>query len=194
MKPVSGTVGWFAVLVAGVALWAWLLNEPAPTPLVMHGDPALAPGDRLLAWPLARVAAIELARDGRRVRIEQAGPAGTQVWHYANDLPSAEPGADTGPARFLDTHLAMFAAARIERSFALVPDALADYGLAEPAFTVRIQLDGRAAPARELAIGARTPDGFGQYVRIEPDSRIVSVPAYHVSNLGELLDVPAASR
>ncbi len=63
MKPASGVTGWLVLLVAGVALWVWLLNEPAP--FMMHADPMLEHSDRLLAWPLARIAAIDLARDGR---------------------------------------------------------------------------------------------------------------------------------
>jgi len=194
MKLEPGTAAWLAVLAAGVALWVWLLNAPEQTPAMTHGEPTLEHSDRLLAWPLARIAVIDFAQDGRTVHIEQAGPVGTQAWHYGHDAPAGDDSERAPTARFLDAHLAMFAAARIERSFALDPDTLADYGLAAPAFTVRIQLDARAPPARELAVGARTPDGFGQYVHIEPDSRIVTVPAYHVTNLTELLAGPPAIR
>jgi hypothetical protein len=171
-------VAWSCVLLAGLALWAWLLagqrlaSSPAPA------SPAAALEERLLAWPLAEVAAVEVAQGSARVRIERSGEA----WRMTDRATGA-----TSSAQDLAARLAMFSAARIERSFPVAADALAEYGVGARALTVRIFLAASGAPARELRFGARTPDGFGQYAWLRESARMVTVPAYHAANLAALL-------
>jgi hypothetical protein len=176
---------WLGALAAGIALWSGLALTPAAPPMAQTPATA-APSDRLLAWPLAELAALDIEHAGRRARIERA--ANLIDWRYAEGAPSAMDAQQS--TRFLRAHLDMFSAARIERRFPLAA-AQAEYGFEGSTFRLRLfSATGHASP-RELRFGARTPDGFGQYVALAHTQEVAIVPAYHVANLAELVGTPA---
>lgn len=178
---------WLAVFIGGLALWVYLLADGGEERISPASAGEAALDDRLLAWPLARLTSLEFigARGSRR--IERAG--GTWQYARATDAPEALPAAGAATA-FIVEHLTMLSAARIERTFPVAPAALQEYGIASAGERVLLYVDGQAAPVRTLHIGKRTPDGFGQYVLLDPLGHIVIVPAYHIDNLAALADGP----
>lgn len=169
------TVFWLSVWVCGLALW-WMLARDHADPIA-SGESEVSAPDRLLAWPLERLSALEFGQPIDRERIVRGPDAG---WRYRNRESNQE------TMDFIAPRLRMFAAARIERSFTAPPSAFAEYGINEQSAEFQIYIDDASAPARSLRIGKRTPDGFGQYVLLEEEQRIVTVPAYHIENLAAL--------
>ncbi len=184
------TAFWSIVLACGLALWGYLFTGAAPdvdlsTMEIESRDSTRA--DRLLRWPLARLTAIEFGSPASMPRVERDGTA----WRYADVVATGvAAAAPADVSAFIDQHLNMFGAARIERSFTAAPAAFADYGISSSGQGIQLYVDRQARPACTLRIGKRTPDSFGQYVLIEPEQRVVIVPAYHIDNLAALAAGP----
>jgi Domain of unknown function (DUF4340) len=168
------TVFWLGVCACGLALW-WLMARNAG-PISPH-EIEISAADRLLAWPLERLSTLEFGQPLNRQRIVRLPP---KEWRYQHKASNQE------TMDFIAPRLRMFSAARIERSFTAPPSAFTEYGITGQSAEFNIYIDDASVPVRSLRVGNRTPDGFGQYVLLEEEQRIVTVPAYHIENLAAL--------
>jgi hypothetical protein len=149
---VRGTLallGLFAVLAAYVIL------VPAPTP---H-RPLAAP---LLAEPVERVSALEIAWPDRRLRATRRG-----------DRWQTDGGAPVAPGMVED----LLATLSTLRPTETLPagEGTADYGLAPPAASLLLSAGG--ASVLRLEIGGRNPAWTGIYVRTTGDANVQLVGA-----------------
>jgi|GEM_PF-3375608 hypothetical protein len=135
--------------------------------------------DRLLLPDgIETLTTITFRRGDSKVLIERMAGG----WVYVGGQPCcATSNADS--SSFIDARVRMLSTARIERDFSLAAIQPKHYGI--DAKSVRIELAFLQPEERSwiLAIGGRTPDGFGQYLHFEGTERIITLPAYHIDNL-----------
>lgn len=168
-----GTLWWSAVLLAGVAASVVQLRDPAPAQPEAdpHGhDHESARPKRLFAWEGEQAEALQLSAPGAAGRERRFERGREGRWQE----PAARPGApDFDPAAFL----AMLSQARVDRELPAAPEALPGFGLAPPLLT--LQLSGpQGAEMARLAVGTRTPDGYGRYVRAPQREGVLIIPHY----------------
>lgn len=185
------TLGWSLLLVAGVAATVLQLRDPAPAePASGHAhDDASARPQRLYAWDVEQARTLALAADGRERRFERQADG---RWR--------EPGARDGqPELDVQAYLAMLSQARVDRELArqgtTAPTALADYGLAPPRLLLQVRGADGAELAR-LAVGQRTPDGYGRYALAPQRDGVLVIAHYQFGAALQALGVadPAAPR
>lgn len=170
---------WVVVLISGLSLGGYLLWFDEPGDARRHErdlNPALIEGG------VARLSAIELKLTGANVRIEPRANG----WAYVEGGDGFDL-AGSAAAAFIAARVQMLAAARVERSFAADNLELASFGMTPSAMQVALYFTNNAAPALTLIVGARTADGFGQYLLTRPGGRIITLPAYQIDNLARLL-------
>jgi hypothetical protein len=169
---------WVVVLISGLSLGGYLLwfDEPGEPSRHKHDlIPALFEGGS------ARLSAIELQLSHGKVRVER----GADGWAYVEGCDGFDLVGSTA-ARFIAARVQILAAARVERSFAADNLDLESFGLAPSAMQVTLYFSADETPALTLSVGARTADGFGQYLLSHPGERIITLPAYQIDNLVRL--------
>lgn len=181
------TALWSALLLAGVAATVVQLRDPAPShpEADPHGhDHEASRPQRLFAWESEQAESLVLAAPGipGRERRFQRQPDGRWQEH-----PAAVGAPDFDPAAYL----AMLSQARVDRSLAAAPEALPGFGLEPPHMT--LEVSGRAgAPLARLAVGVRTPDGYGRYLLSPQREGVLIIPHYQFGSALQALGVPDA--
>lgn len=123
---------------------------------------------RIFSWEVEQARALILtAQDGSEQRFSQS----SQGW-----VPSTQtPGLDDFDVQ---GYLALLSQARRDREFTPEEGELNAFGLAPAKLQVRV-LDEKGEVLADLAVGTRSPDGFGRYVRmLTDDLHVMIVPNY----------------
>ena len=81
----------------------------------------------------------------------------------------------------------MFAAATVERRFVPGDAGIAPYGVDDHAPRILVALQPATTKPLAWRVGARTPDGFGQYLLDERRGEVLVLPAYQIEHLERLL-------
>lgn len=182
------TFVWLLVLLAGIGATMVQLgshDDASRTDLAGtardagHGNSAIRePGKPsgpalLFDWDVPDVASLQLtgASSSRRFI------ASAQGWREV-DMDDTPIDAGGAPAFDAEAYLSLFSQARADRSLPGTEEDTDDsYGLATP--LLRITVTGHEAKLlARLAVGARTPDGYGRYVRLASRNAVLIVPDY----------------
>lgn len=191
--PASGqaTAGWTALLVAGCVATALQLRDPSPAQPQRdphgHDNEASRP-QRLYAWDERDAAALRL-RSPQGERRWRVAPNG--AWAVAEASPPDDNTTDppARPAGAFDpaAMLALLSQARVDRALDTV--ATAEHGLVPPQLHLEVDAaDGR--PLARLAVGARTPDGYGRYVQVPGREAVLVVPHYQFAAALAVMEAP----
>ena len=190
-RVAATTVGWLALLFAGLAVVIWQAFEPpsrhaeseheaAQVPLVSVADSAWSSVELFTASGVQR-----LERDAAGQWLLHAERAGEPARHAH----AAEPVA----AERIATVLGTFSRARVERRLA-GPESqqLAAFGLERPWLIVIVRgADER--PVLTLEVGELAPDGLSRYVRLPRDGALVTIPDFQVQGLLGLIERGSAA-
>jgi hypothetical protein len=173
---------WVLLLLGGVVLTLYLVQ--------LDGEQSVHAADVAKSVALfensgVELSALEINVQDTTVRVER----GESGWFYAL-RPPTKAVLTAVEANFIAERLRMFGATRLERSFPLAEHAPASYGFETPAMQVKLFLNGAAEATQHFTAGKRTPDGFGQYLLLEPRVRVVVVAAYQIENLARLTHGP----
>lgn len=167
------TVVWLALLALGIALSAVQLasndHHHAHRAHAAHGHDHgnHHKPQRIFSWEPEQAHTLTLrAADGREQSFVRTGGE----WRGPNS--AAEENA-LEPSEYL----ALLSQARKDREFTPEAETLGSFGLEPALLQVRIE-DGAGTVLADLAVGARTPDGFGRYVRVLMDGPVLIVPNY----------------
>lgn len=165
---------------------------------------------RLFTWDVPDVAALTIGHGKRARRFVADGQGWREVDAAGAPVPEA-PHMPHMPAFDAAAYLSLFSQARADRVLARTglpvdapgaaggagfddtvkaeADPAGDpYGLASPA--LRIDVVGRdGQPLARATVGARTPDGYGRYVRLASRDAVLIVPEYQFRPAMEALSV-----
>jgi hypothetical protein len=178
MRESVRTVGWTALLVLGVGLAVMQLDHDRGQHQAHAAQDGHDHGEqhrpqRLFSWEPEEAHVLVLrGRDGPERRFVR----GEHGWRAEGSGPPAVT-APGGGAFDPGQYVALLSQARKDREFAAAKDALESFDLAPAIFRVRVK-DGAGAVLADVAVGARTPDGFGRYVQPEGEANVLIVPNY----------------
>ena len=147
-----------------------------------HADPHL-----LLAVPVDRLGAIEVAHAGRLHRFERDR---TGAWFY-HGVHTGSEGAhahtpDPALAARIERAVAAFGRTRIERQLAL-GTSTGDYGVAVPETLILVYRPHDPQPLVQYAVGDVAPDTLSRYLQVVGSSAVVTIPNYQITNLLALI-------
>lgn len=152
----------------------------------------------LLPASIDRIWAVEIVFQGKLHRFERDG-AGNWLLHVGQHTHSGNTAAhvaDPGQARAIAAALAALDQTQIEGLTARHPDSreLDRSGLARPMMIALVYQRDNSSPLARIEIGNMAEDGFGRYARIAENGDVVTIAAYEVDRLIDLLkSVGAAS-
>ena len=147
----------------------------------------------LLPVPLSELGAIEIADAGRVHRFER-DPTGAWFYHGAHGVAEGAHTHDPDPARAerIAKAFGALGRARAERDFPLGKDGAA-YGVASPELVILVYRPGQSQPLVQYAVGHVAPDTVSRYVTAVGHPVVVTIPAYQIDNLRELIRTVAAA-
>jgi hypothetical protein len=184
------TVVWLLLgaLTVGIGALEWADHLRARSGGAGPADPR-----RLLPVPLSEVGAIEIADAGRVHRFERDA-TGAWFYHGAHDAAEGAHTHDPDPARAerIARALAALDRARAERDFPLGKDGAA-YGVTSPELVILVYRPGQSQPLVQYAVGHVAPDTVSRYVTAVGHPVVVTIPAYQIDNLRELIRTMAAA-
>jgi len=178
------TVVWLllGLLTVGIGALEWTDHLRARSGGAGPADPRL-----LLPVPLSELGAIEIADAGRVHRFERDA---TDAWFYhgAHGVTEGVHTHDPDPARAerIARAFAALGRARAERDFPLGRDG-ATYGVASPELVILVYRPGQSQPLAQYAVGHVAPDTVSRYVTVVGHPVVVTIPAYQIDNLRELI-------
>jgi hypothetical protein len=157
-----------------------------------QAEPAVASRGTSLLLPvsMAQVWAVETVAGGKLTRFERDS-AGNWFRHTGQHSHAGNANvhvADPAQARLIATALEAFDEAAIETHVARGADAaaLGRFGLSLPPFIVMLYARDSSTPVARIELGANA-DSFTRYARLAPDGEVVTVAAFEVGRLTELL-------
>jgi hypothetical protein len=89
-------------------------------------------------------------------------------------------------ARQIETGFAMFSRTRMERQLPLDKGGQ-EYGVAAPQTLILIYRPKELQPLAQFAVGDVAPDAVSRYVLVVGSSNVVTIPAYQIDSLLELV-------
>jgi hypothetical protein len=162
--------------------------------------PASTRDERMLI-PVAieEVGAIEVAHNGTLHRFER-DTSGTWFYHgvhTGNEQQHAHT-SDPATAARIETALAGFGRARMERQFPLNVQN-DEFGVTRPEIFIMVYRRGQTQPLSRFAVGTVAPDKFSRYVLPVGSTHVVTIPDFHIDNLLSLIqavggNVPSPSK
>jgi hypothetical protein len=178
------TVVWLllGMLTVGIGALEWTDHLRARSGGAGTADPRL-----LLPVPLSELGAIEIADAGRVHRFERDA-TGAWFYHGTHGLAEGPHTHDPDPARAerIARAFAALGRARAERDFPLGRDG-ATYGVASPELVILVYRPGQSQPLAQYAVGHVAPDTVSRYVTVVGHPVVVTIPAYQIDNLRELI-------
>jgi hypothetical protein len=178
------TIVWLllGVLTVGIGALEWTDHRRARSGGAGSADPRL-----LLPVPLSELGAIEIADAGRVHRFERDA-TGAWFYHGAHGVAESAHTHDPDPARAerIARAFAALGRARAERDFPLGRDGAA-YGVASPELVILVYRPGQSQPLVQYAVGHVAPDTVSRYVTVVGHPVVVTIPAYQIDNLRELI-------
>ena len=170
------------VLTVGIGALEWTDHLRARSGAGGSADPRL-----LLPVPLGELGAIEFADAGRVHRFERDA-TGAWFYHGAHGVAEGAHTHDPDPARAerIAQAFAALGRARTERDFPLGRDG-ATYGVASPELVILVYRPGQSQPLMQYAVGHVAPDTVSRYVTVVGHPVVVTIPAYQIDNLRELI-------
>jgi hypothetical protein len=164
------TIVWLALLGLGIGLSTAQLGDTALTTPAVHAghhhgnqhEP-----QRIFFWAPHDVQTLVLKATGG------------QEQKFIRDSPGKWTSTENRDASAFDVeaYVSLLSRARIDREFPADEEALGSFGLAPAQFRILV-LDSEGAVLANLAVGERTPDGFGRYVQVPTDTNILIIPNY----------------
>lgn len=178
------TIVWLllGLLTVGIGALEWTDHLRARSGGAGPADPRL-----LLPVPPSELRAIEIADAGRVHRFERDAK-GAWFYHGAHGVAEGAHTHDPDPARAerIERAFAALGRARAERDFRLGRDG-ATYGLASPELVILVYRPGQSQPLAQYAVGHVAPDTASRYVTVVGRPVVVTIPAYQIDNLRELI-------
>ena len=178
------TVVWLlvGVLAVGIGALEWTDHLRAKSGGADPADPRL-----LLPVPLAEIGAIEIADAGMVHRFERDA-TGAWFYHGAHGVAEGAHTHDPDPARAerIAQAFAALGRARAERDFPLGRDG-ATYGVTSPELVILVYRPGQSQPLVQYAVGHVAPDTVSRYVTVVGHPVVVTIPAYQIDNLRDLI-------
>jgi hypothetical protein len=183
-KRLSVVAVWLVLLVLLAAI---LLTEYSRRPRRDTEGEADPRARMLLPVPLEQVGAIEVAHAGAVHRFER-DEKGVWFYHGAHAASDATHGhtADPAMARQIETGFAMFSRTRMERQLPLDKGGQ-EYGVATPQTLILVYRPKELQPLAQFAVGDVAPDAVSRYVLVVGSSNVVTIPAYQIDGLLELI-------
>ena len=184
------TVVWLllGLLTVGIGALEWTDHLRARSGGAGPADPRL-----LLPVPLSELGAIEIADAGRVHRFERDA-TGAWFYHGAHGVTEGVHTHDPDPARAerIARAFAALGRARAERDFPLARDG-ATYGVASPELVILVYRPGQSQPLAQYAVGHVAPDTVSRYVTVVGHPVVVTIPAYQIDNLRDLVRTMAVA-
>jgi hypothetical protein len=183
------------------AVWLVLAALVAAIVLIERSDrtteangPASARDERMLI-PIAigEVGAIEVAHNGTLHRFERdtSGAWFYHGVHTGNEQQHAHT-SDPATAERIETALAGFGRARMERQFPLNIQN-DEFGVTRPEIFIMVYRPRETQPLSRYAVGVVAPDKFSRYVLPVGSTHVVTIPEFHIDNLLSLIQAVAGS-
>ena len=137
--------------------------------------------------PLGELGAIEIADAGRLHRFERDA-TGAWFYHGAHGGAEGPHQHDPDPARAdrIARAFAAFGRTRVERDSPLGRDGAA-YGVSAPELVILVYRPGQSQPLVQYAVGHLAPDTVSRYVTVVGHPVVVTIPAYQIDNLRDLI-------
>lgn len=189
------------------AVWLVLAALVATIVLIERSDrktqvngQASARDERMLV-PIAigEVGAIEVAHNGTLHRFERdtSGAWFYHGVHTGNERQHAH-ASDPATAERIETALAGFGRARMERQFPLNIQN-DEFGVTRPDIFIMVYRPRETQPLSRYAVGVVAPDKFSRYVLPVGSTHVVTIPEFHIDNLLSLIqavggNVPSPSK
>jgi uncharacterized protein DUF4340 len=184
------TIIWLLLgaLTVGIGALEWTDHLRARSGGADPADPRL-----LLPVPPGELGAIEIADAGRVHRFERDA-TGAWFYHGAHGVAEGAHTHDPDPARAerIARAFAALGRARAERDFPLGRDA-ATYGVASPELVILVYRPGQSQPLAQYAVGHVAPDTASRYVTVVGRPVVMTIPAYQIDNLRELIRTMGAA-
>jgi hypothetical protein len=189
------------------AVWLVLAALVAAIILIERSDratqanaPASARDERMLIpIVIGEVGAIEVAHNGTLHRFERdtSGAWFYHGVHTGNEQQHAHT-SDPATAERIETALAGFGRARMERQFPLNVQN-DEFGVTRPEIFIMVYRPRQAQPLSRYAVGVVAPDKFSRYVLPVGSTHVVTIPEFHIDNLLSLIQAvggngPAAAK
>jgi hypothetical protein len=170
------------VVALGIGALEWTDRLRATSGSAGGPDPRL-----LLPVPLSELGAIEIADAGRLHRFERDA-TGAWFYHGAHGGAEGPHRHDPDPARAdrIARAFAAFGRTRVERDFPLGRDGAA-YGVSAPELVILVYRPGQSQPLVQYAVGHLAPDTVSRYVMVVGHPVVVTIPAYQIDNLRDLV-------
>ena len=170
------------VVALGIGALEWTDRLRATSGRAGGPDPRL-----LLPVPLGELGAIEIADAGRLHRFERDA-TGAWFYHGAHGGAEGPHRHDPDPARAdrIARAFAAFGRTRVERDFPLGRDGAA-YGVSAPELVILVYRPGQSQPLVQYAVGHLAPDTVSRYVTVVGHPVVVTIPAYQIDNLRDLV-------
>jgi len=184
------TVVWLLLgaLTVGIGALEWADHLRARSGGDGPADPRL-----LLPVPPSELGAIEIADAGRVHRFERDA-TGAWFYHGAHGVAEGAHTHDPDPARaeHIERAFSALGRARAERDFPLGRDG-ATYGVASPELVILVYRPGQSQPLAQYAVGHVAPDTASRYVTVVGRPVVMTIPAYQIDNLRELIRTMGAA-
>jgi hypothetical protein len=150
--------------------------------------PASARDERMLIpVSMGEVGAIEIAHNGTLHRFER-DTSGTWFYHgvhTGNEQQHAH-SSDPATAARIETALAGFGRARMERQFPLNVQN-DEFGVTRPEIFIMVYQPGQTQPLSRYAVGTVAPDRLSRYVLPVGSTHVITIPEFHIDNLLSLI-------
>ena len=175
-------------------VWLVLAVLAAAIILIERGDLAAmkagenARDDRMfLPVSILEIGAVEVLNKGTLHRFER-DTAGLWFYHgvHAESQRQHEHNVDPAAAARIDKALTGFGRTRKERDFPLNVQA-DEFGVTRPEIFIIVYMPGAPQPLARYAVGVIAPDSVSRYVLPVGQSRVVTIPTYHIDNLLNLI-------
>jgi hypothetical protein len=157
--------------------------------------PASTRDERMLI-PIAigDVGAIEVAHNGTLHRFERdtSGAWFYHGVHTGNEQQHAHT-SDPATAARIETALAGFGRARMERQFPLNVQN-DEFGVTRPQIFIMVYRPKETQPLSRFAVGVVAPDKFSRYVLPVGSTHVATIPEFHIDNLLSLIQAVGGSK
>ena len=177
------------------AIWLVLAALVAAIVLIERMDrateanaPVSARDERMLIpISIEEVGAIEVAHNGTLHRFERDA-SGAWFYHGVHTGKEQQHAHTSDPATAtrIETALAGFGRARMERQFPLNVQN-DEFGVTRPQIFIMVYRSGETQPLSRYAVGVIAPDRLSRYVLPVGSPHVVTIPEFHINNLLSLI-------
>jgi Domain of unknown function (DUF4340) len=157
-------------------------------------DVTQRPSTLLLPMSMATISTAEILENGTLTRFER-DPEGDWFHHVGQHIhgPGGAPAhkADPKLAPLLGAEFTALERASIEAVMTQHPDpdTLAEFGLEHPPSVLLLYTRDSSRAVARIEFGKPTPDGLGQYARVQETDSVVTVPNYAAAHVEKLLQL-----